>query len=90
MIIEIETYGCAMNKADSEAMLGLLVENGFEIGKDGEILIVNTCTVKTPTERKILRRLKGLEKSKKKVIVTGCLPAADPEISKKFKKFSFR
>lgn len=82
----IETYGCSMNKADSEAMAGLLSAAGFVPG-DGGILIINTCTVKTPTENKILRRLRGL--SGKKVIVSGCLPAASPEIAEKFPYFSF-
>jgi threonylcarbamoyladenosine tRNA methylthiotransferase CDKAL1 len=84
--IRIETYGCTMNKADSEAMAGLLSEKGFKLGDDG-ILIVNTCTVKTPTERKILRRLEGLRDGK--VIVTGCLPSADPSIAERFPEFSF-
>jgi len=30
-----------MNKADSEAMASLLTERGFQIGKNGEILIVS-------------------------------------------------
>jgi len=87
--VTIETYGCSMNKADSEAIAGLLAEKGFEICDDGIILVVNTCTVKKPTETKILRRLRGLEGSQKKVIVTGCLPAASPEITENFKGFSF-
>jgi len=75
-----------MNKADSEAMAGLLAENSFAFGDNG-ILIVNTCTVKTPTERKILKRLEGLRG--KKVIVSGCLPSAEPSIAEKFPEFSF-
>ena len=89
MIIEIETYGCAMNRADSEVITGLLIENNFRVEREGEILIINTCTVKTPTERRIIKRLRSLEGSGIRVIVTGCLPAADPEISKRFKEFSF-
>lgn len=85
----IETYGCSMNKADSEAIAGLLAENGFEICDDGAVLIINTCTVKKPTETKILRRLRGLDGSGKKVIVTGCLPVASPDIAERFKSFSF-
>lgn len=79
-----------MNKADSEIMAGLLVEKGFDLGRENyDILIVNTCTVKTPTERKILKRLEKLENSQKKVIVTGCLPAADPKVVDIFPRFSF-
>jgi MiaB-like tRNA modifying enzyme len=88
--VKILTYGCAMNKADSEFMAGLLGREGFGIGEENaDIIIINTCTVKTPTERKILRKLKELERGGKKVLVTGCLPSAQPEISKEFKKFSF-
>ncbi|HDH41241.1 MAG TPA: tRNA (N(6)-L-threonylcarbamoyladenosine(37)-C(2))-methylthiotransferase [Candidatus Altiarchaeales archaeon] len=86
MKIQIETYGCTMNRADSEAMAGLLAESGFEFGDNG-ILIVNTCTVKTPTERKILKRLERLRG--RKVIVSGCLPSAEPSITEKFPEFSF-
>jgi threonylcarbamoyladenosine tRNA methylthiotransferase CDKAL1 len=86
MNIQIETYGCSMNQADSEVMAGLLEEAGFVFGEDG-ILIVNTCTVKTPTERKILKRLEGLRG--RKVVVTGCLPSATPDVVEKFPEFSF-
>ncbi len=64
-------------------------ENQIEISDDGEILILNTCSVKTPTERKIIKKLKELEISGKKVIVSGCLPAADSSIVNKFRNFSF-
>ncbi len=87
--VEIETYGCATNQADSEFMAGLLEEKGYAIGKDGDILVINTCTVKTPTERKIIKRLKKLRNSNRRVIVTGCLPRAQPEIVDEFPEFSF-
>ena len=91
MRISIETYGCAMNQADSEIIAGLLEEKGFLNSRpdDADILIVNTCIVKTPTEVKILRRLNKLKNSKKKVIVSGCLPAAMPQITNDFPTFSF-
>ena len=78
-----------MNNADSEIMSGLLAEKGFKISKNSDLIIVNTCTVKTPTERKILKRLRELEKEGKNVIVTGCIPAAQPNIADDFRKFSF-
>jgi threonylcarbamoyladenosine tRNA methylthiotransferase CDKAL1 len=87
--VEIETYGCAMNQADSEFMAGLLEREGFEIREGGDVLVVNTCTVKTPTERKILKRLRGLENSGRRVVVTGCMPSSQPDTVKKFPDFSF-
>jgi len=90
--VSIETYGCAMNKADSEYMAGLLMESGFDLcstSDNPDIIIVNTCTVKTPTERKILKRLGVLDEERRKVVVTGCMPSAQPNISNVFKRFSF-
>ena len=81
-----------MNKADSEYMAGLLMESGFDLcstSDNPDIIIVNTCTVKTPTERKILKRLGVLDEERRKVVVTGCMPSAQPNISNVFKRFSF-
>ncbi|MBM3308703.1 MAG: tRNA (N(6)-L-threonylcarbamoyladenosine(37)-C(2))-methylthiotransferase [Candidatus Altiarchaeales archaeon] len=90
MNVEIETYGCAMNQADSEIIAGLLEKHGHKIvKKEGEILVVNTCTVKTPTENKIRRRLKELDKQNRNVIAAGCLPAACRQIADEFPRFSF-
>ena len=88
-----------MNKADSEIIAGILERNGFKVSCPAEshdkippwadVIILNTCTVKTPTERKILRRLKALTGEKKKVVVCGCLPAAEPKIALEFPDASF-
>jgi tRNA A37 methylthiotransferase MiaB len=88
--IEVETFGCAMNQADSEIIAGLLEEHGHVIVPEkGDVIVVNTCTVKTPTEVKIRRRLRELEKACMRVVVAGCLPSASPAIADEFKKFSF-
>lgn len=89
MEVSIETYGCATNQADAEYMMGLLVERGFSVGGAGDVTIVNTCTVKAPTENKIRKRLKSLEAQGSRVVVAGCLPAAEPEIAGEFREFSF-
>ncbi|MFH0971631.1 MAG: tRNA (N(6)-L-threonylcarbamoyladenosine(37)-C(2))-methylthiotransferase [Candidatus Micrarchaeota archaeon] len=76
--IFIKTYGCTLNQSDSGLMEGLLLENGHELAKsekEADAIIVNTCGVKETTENKILWHLGELSKSKKKVIVAGCLPA---------------
>lgn len=73
--IFIRTYGCAANQADSEAMAGLLKNNGHEITnseEDADYIILNSCSVKHKTQSKELHYIR--EKSKnKKVIVGGCL-----------------
>jgi len=88
--IYIETYGCSLNQSDSEVMAGLLKEKGFfEITDDieeAEVIIINTCIVKKPTENNFYNRLKELEKlyPYKKKIIAGCIPQAD---SSKLKKY---
>ena len=82
--VVIETYGCTLNQADSRIMGRILKENGYEVeyGKyeeNADYLIVNTCTVKSPTENKIIYRLSKLKGLGKKLIVAGCLASADTQ-----------
>lgn len=76
-----ETFGCTMNKGDSEIMLGCLKVAGHEpVGRlaDADVIVVNTCAVKGPTQRRVLRRLRELrELGGKPIIVAGCLPLID-------------
>ena len=40
------SLGCDKNLADSEEMLGMLVERGYEITNDeteAEVIVINTC-----------------------------------------------
>lgn len=74
--IYIETAGCSLNRSDSEVMAGLLKKAGFDIARNAEnadIVIMNTCTVKRPTEIKFWRRLAELRNLKKEVIIAGCI-----------------
>ncbi|TXT56581.1 MAG: hypothetical protein BAJATHORv1_20171 [Candidatus Thorarchaeota archaeon] len=73
----LETYGCALNTADSDIIVGRL--NGLGITQtdrplEADILIINSCGVKEPTEDRIIHRIRTLKKSGKPIIVTGCLP----------------
>ena len=82
--VVIETYGCTLNQADSRIMGYILKENGYEVeyGRyegNADYLIVNTCTVKSPTENKIIYRLRQLKGLGKKLIVAGCLASADTQ-----------
>ncbi len=87
--IYIETAGCSANFADSELMAGLLKQAKFEIVNtldDAYIVILNTCTIKGPTETSFFKRLKEIEEmeQKKLIIVTGCVPQIN---SKQLKKY---
>src|ERR1700677_3865602 len=54
--VYVETFGCQMNKADSENMLGLLDEIGYkqtdEI-KDADLMVLNTCAIREGAEDKV-------------------------------------
>lgn len=77
MNIFIKTYGCTHNHSDSEFMAGLLEQEGFKLVDDeasSDLIIINTCTVKDPSEKKFFSELK---KIKKPVVVAGCIPQSD-------------
>ncbi|MEM3808007.1 MAG: MiaB/RimO family radical SAM methylthiotransferase, partial [Nitrososphaerota archaeon] len=61
--IYIESYGCSANLQDSQIMMGLLLKAGYELAStpiDADALIINTCIVKTPTEHRMIHRIRQL------------------------------
>jgi threonylcarbamoyladenosine tRNA methylthiotransferase CDKAL1 len=75
MKFHLKTYGCKMNRADSELMRGILLNDYSESSeKEADLVILNTCGVVEKTERKILKEALELKKKGKKVIIAGCLP----------------
>jgi MiaB-like tRNA modifying enzyme len=75
--VYIETYGCSANQSQSEVMAGLLNKYGYNIVDDeskADVVIVNSCIVKSVTEQKLLYRLEELAKrhAQSKIVVTGC------------------
>ncbi|MDI9645184.1 MAG: tRNA (N(6)-L-threonylcarbamoyladenosine(37)-C(2))-methylthiotransferase [Archaeoglobales archaeon] len=80
MRVAIETYGCTMNQADSDIIRGILAKE-FEISdvSDAEVVVINSCSVIDFTERKIIRRIKELKASGKKVVLAGCMARTSKE-----------
>lgn len=69
------TQGCSANVSDTEVMQGLLVEAGHEIvydEKHADLVVLNSCTVKGPTESSFIKKLKEIKD--KKIVVAGCIP----------------
>lgn len=85
MKISIITLGCQLNRSESQRMAYLLKRSGYEIVDNPEgadIVIINTCTVKTPAENKAFKLLR---KYKDKIIIlTGCLVQHQPELFKDY------
>ena len=77
--IFIETYGCTLNKGDSEIIKYLLNDYLVESIDEANTVILNTCGVKGQTEKKIALRISSLVNNKR-VIVSGCLPKINPDV----------
>lgn len=63
----VETYGCQMNVADSELMLGQLGRAGYERvekPEDADVILVNTCAIREHAEQRIYGRLGELTRHK--------------------------
>lgn len=84
--IALISHGCAKNLVDSELILGILKENGYEITLDEnetDTVIVNTCSFICDAERESIHTILELVQNGKQVIVTGCLAQKHPEELKK-------
>ena len=84
MKVYIESYGCTFNKADAQIMAGVLNENNIDLVDtidEADVIIVNTCYVKLPTENKVVYKIQQLQEKfpEKKIIVGGCMVEIDPE-----------
>lgn len=82
-------YGCSLNKSDTEQIKGFLAANGFQLAGNpnkADLIVINTCAVKEQTETKMLKAIKEMnsiaERNGSKLIVTGCLPAINPNAVK--------
>ena len=67
--VYIETYGCQMNVADTELVLGILKNKGYEIADDiksADVVLLNTCSIRDNAEQRIYGRLGNLKKQKEK------------------------
>jgi len=73
--VYIETYGCRYNFGDTAKLIEILKYTGSTLVDSAEAadaVIINTCTVVGPTERRMLRRLSRFRDYD--LFVTGCMP----------------
>ncbi len=83
----ITTFGCQMNKADSERMAGILEALGFERSEDpneANLLLYNTCTIRDNAEQKVYSYLGRQAKRKHDqpdltLVVAGCVAQQEGE-----------
>ncbi len=81
--VYIETHGCKLNEADTQAMSRRLLEAGYGLSSrpdDASVHVVNTCTVTHVADgkaRQSLRRAKRLN-PRSLVVATGCYAQRAP------------
>ncbi|MDH6062167.1 tRNA (N6-isopentenyl adenosine(37)-C2)-methylthiotransferase MiaB [Chrysosporum bergii ANA360D] len=83
----IITFGCQMNKADSERMAGILEDMGFEWSENpnqADLILYNTCTIRDNAEQKVYSYLGKQAKRKHQqpqltLIVAGCVAQQEGE-----------
>ncbi len=77
----IESYGCAMNFADSEVVASILNSNGFaatQNTEEADLIFLNTCSIREKAEATVRKRLTEFRKLKRSnpgllVGVLGCM-----------------
>jgi threonylcarbamoyladenosine tRNA methylthiotransferase CDKAL1 len=81
--IWFKTYGCSHNVSDSEYMEGILSHYGYRITKeqqDADLWLVNSCTVKDPSQAAFMNLVKKAKDNKKHVVVAGCVSQGDRNV----------
>ena len=77
--VYVETYGCQMNVADTELILGLLGRDGYlvtDTPADADVILVNTCAIRDKAEQRIYGRVGELKRYKRAggvLGVVGCM-----------------
>jgi len=74
--IAFNHLGCEKNRVDTEHMLGLLVQAGYQVDANEELadyVVVNTCSFIEEARQESVRTLVELATADKKVVITGCL-----------------
>lgn len=72
--VYVETYGCQMNVADTELILGVLNRDGYQATDDprgADVLLVNTCAVRDSAEQRVIGRMGELKRFKRPGVVLG-------------------
>jgi len=77
----IESYGCAMNFADSEVVASILQKEGFGATtqpENADLIFINTCSIREKAEQTVRYRLNALKQYKRQrpgllIGVLGCM-----------------
>ncbi|OXM84752.1 tRNA (N6-isopentenyl adenosine(37)-C2)-methylthiotransferase MiaB [Paenibacillus rigui] len=93
----IQTYGCQMNEHDTETIMGLLEQMGYQATDDrrqADVILLNTCAVRENAEDKVfgeLGHLKHLKAEKPSLVlgVCGCMSQEEAVVNRILQKHAF-
>ena len=82
------TFGCKVSQYETECLKSCFSSAGFEITEneeEGDVFVVNSCTVTGSGDSKSLYAVRKLRRSypDSVIVLTGCLPQASPETAEK-------
>ncbi|KAG4148255.1 hypothetical protein ERO13_D05G275400v2 [Gossypium hirsutum] len=81
--IYVKTFGCSHNQSDSEYMAGQLSAFGYAISdnpEEGDLWLINTCTVKNPSQSAMNTLITKCKSAKKPLVVAGCVPQGSRDL----------
>ncbi len=80
------TLGCKVNQNETNSLMQLFFENGFDVvdNQTADIYVVNSCTVTSTGDKKSLQWLRRAKRDNPNAItvLTGCYPQAFPDKAK--------
>jgi len=85
--IHFVSLGCAKNRVDTEVMLGVSDQSGFELVEDpaeAEVIVINTCGFIGPAKEESINTILEMSAHKEsgtcdKLVVAGCLSQRYPQ-----------
>lgn len=93
----VHTYGCQGNVADSEKILGMLSEMGYEFcdsAEDADLVLYNTCAIREHAEDRVFGNVGALKPIKKQrpdmiIALCGCMMQQQSVADRIKNSFSF-
>ncbi len=82
--VRLETLGCKLNQADTQALYRKFVEAGYRIvsqSDDADIYVLNTCTVTHVADRKARQAVRSAKRRNPDsiIVATGCYAERAPD-----------
>ncbi|KAL0351325.1 UNVERIFIED_CONTAM: Threonylcarbamoyladenosine tRNA methylthiotransferase [Sesamum calycinum] len=81
--IYMKTFGCSHNQSDSEYMAGQLSAFGYNLTEsqdEADLWLINTCTVKSPSQSAMDTLISKCRSAKKPLVVAGCVPQGSRDL----------